>query len=249
MNMTQPSAARPFTRVVVTPAGWPWDQARMARLEARHTSPVSDVMIGDDLHIVVQRLGLWKPGTDGRFVAVYLRGSDMRAGQTLTVEVQGQSVKIALPSAGGLSPLSDRTAILIAGLIVAACLVVQVDLLWQRRQDADARLSAVEAVVERQSHDAAQLAAAQADAQDLAAMGVHPHTVDDVVQDLNTISVARNADARVQAFLWDDGHWAIEVSGTNPPVSLEGFDLERSPAPIRPDVWLWTPADHSRDAR
>lgn len=242
MNMTRAASPRPFTRVVTTPPGLPWDQARMAGLEARHTSPVSGVMVGDDLHIVVKRLGGWKPGGEGRFVAVYLRSSDLKAGQTLQVEVQGQVVTIPLPAQGPVGPISEQGVILIAGVVIAACLIVQIDLLWQRRQDAEARLSAVEAVVERQGRDATQLAAAKADARDLGAMGMNGRTIDAVLKDLTTISIARDADARIQAFSWDDGQWSVEVAGGNPPVSIDGLNLQRSAAPVRPNVWVWTPS-------
>jgi hypothetical protein len=242
MNMTRPAGPRPFTRVITTPPGLPWDQARMAGLEARHTSPVSGVMVGDDLHIVVKRLGGWKPGGDGRFVAVYLRSSDIQSGQSLQVEVQGQTVSIPLPAQGPTGAISEQGVILIAGVVIVACLIVQIDLLWQRRQDAEARLSAVEAVVERQGRDAVQLAAAKADARDLTAMGVKGRTVDAVLKDLTTISLARDPDARIQAFSWDDGQWSVEVAGSTPPVSIDGLDLQRSAAPVRPNVWVWTPA-------
>lgn len=141
MNALTPperSAYKPFTRRISTPPAWPWVQTRVAQLEAQHTSPVA----GDDVAIFVKRLQPWTLGQAGKFVAVYVRGADSHKGLKFTLDVQGKSITIDLPSAEMRAEQTNARlwrvgsgAVIVIGI---ACLVM---LALQRRTAEEARLT------------------------------------------------------------------------------------------------------------
>ena len=73
----------------------------------------------------------------------------------------------------------------------------------------------------------------------LAALGVQDQTIDHVVQDLNRVSMAMNTDARIDAFHWRKGYWAVEARGDTPPVRGMDGELQKSVKPVRRGVWIW----------
>lgn len=124
--------AKPFTRVVTTPPALPWDQARAAHLEARHTSPISAGTSGQSLSIIVKRLEPWRPKTAGRFVAVYLRGAPKGA-LSFDIEVQGRTVRVDIPSrAEQAERLRQRLWIGGTAAVMAVALLAQIALTLHR---------------------------------------------------------------------------------------------------------------------
>ena len=63
----EPKAERPqpqvLVRVIVTPPGAPWEQARAAKLDAQHGAPLP---ISELIH-QLRRLAPWAPGRPGRY--------------------------------------------------------------------------------------------------------------------------------------------------------------------------------------
>ena len=212
LNIPQKAGFKPFTRVVTAPPAWPWDQTRAARLEAQHTSPLS----GDDVTVIVRRLGGWAWNEHGRFVAVYLRGVDLREGLKFQVEAQGQTLTIDMPSrAGRIAQSRARAAILGFGGLVVAGLVATGGLALHRRAAEADQLTRLEARMTRQAHEADRMRRAHADALALEDLNVRYRTLDQAMDDLKTFSLKRDPNARIDAFYWNHGYWAVEA---RPPV-------------------------------
>ncbi len=239
MNMPSASAPKPFIRMVTTPPGLPWNQTRMALLEARHTSPVSGAL-GDDLHIVIRRLEGWRPNLSGSFVAIYLRGSDLHSGVSFQVEARGRVFPIDLPPKGdGQAILKEQLSVYGAGLLVVLALAFAIGLSWQRRQEADFSISAVETRLGREYRQASSIVQAKRDAVALTEQGLKGRALADAMKDLRIVSIGRNPEARIDAFVWRDGDWGLEVYGDAVPMMLEGVDMRRDDKPVRRGVWLW----------
>ncbi|HTN41929.1 MAG TPA: hypothetical protein VLZ84_12300 [Asticcacaulis sp.] len=231
---------KPFTRMVSAPPAWPWDQARAARLEAQHTSPVS----GDDVSIVVRRLKSWALGEPGKFVAIYLRGVDIRQGLKFDLDVQGQKLTIDMPSpqqkAGQMRQGLWRIGLTAA---MAACVLAMGSLTLHRRATEADRLTAIENQLARKAREATGIRKAKADALALQELGLGNRTMDQALADLKTLSLKRDPAARLDAFYWNKGYWAVEVRGTEAPVKDATVALRRSDKSVRRDVWLWVSAN------
>ena len=232
-------SVKPFTRILNTPPGWPWDQARIATLEARHTSPVS----GTDIAIVMRRLQPWGFGEGGRFVAIYVRDRDIQEGLKLDLDIGGKKIVVDMPSPQQKAEQS-RDRLWNLGLIglIACCLVGLGMVTLQRRAAEGERLTQLETQMTRKVRDAEGVARAKADAEALVALNLDNRTVDNAVQDLKSISLQRDSAARLDAFYWNKGYWAVEVHGDTPPVKDATIPLQRSTKPVRKGVWLWVSA-------
>lgn len=233
---TERTPFRPFTRVVTTPPAWPWDQARAAKLEAQHTSPVS----GGDATVLVRRLKPWVFNESGEFVAIYLRSGDTAPSEGFDIEVQGKRLRIELPSrAKREAALRDRAWQIGAAAVIVLALVGLTLLALQRRADLEDRLSQAELRMQRQDHRAKAIALAKADARALTNLGVKDQGVDQVVHDLTRVAVSKSTNAQLDAFYWRKGYWAVEARGDFPPVQGMDIELQRSVKPVRRGVWLW----------
>jgi hypothetical protein len=227
--------SKPFTRVMTTPPAWPWDQTRAARLEAHHTSPVS----GGDITILVRRLKPWAFNEPGEFVAVYVRAGDA-VGDGIDIEVQGRRVRVELPSRAKRDAMLKERAVQIGCVVVLVLAFVGLTMLaLQRRASLEERIAQAEVRVQRLTRQSQGLLNAKADARALAAIDVKGQTIDQVISDLNRVSMSMNEDARIEAFYWRKGYWAVEARGEEPPVRGMDGDLQKSVKPVRRGVWIW----------
>ncbi len=230
---------RPFTRVLATPPGWPWDQTRAAMLEARHTSPVSS----DGVNILVRRLKAWSMGEGGEFVAIYLRIGDPLPPHGLDVEVRGRTIHVDLPSkATRAQNLKDQATRVGALVVMVLVLLGLITLTFERRTALDDHLNDAEFQSSHLAREAHAMAKAKQDAEALTELGVSDglgHALDD----LTYASAAKDPAARLDAFYWSKGFWAVEAHGSDAPVKDPGLNLQRSAKPVRPGVWLWAAPD------
>lgn len=235
-----------FVRAVTSPPGWPWEQARAARLEAEHGAPLP---LSELLH-QVRRLSSWAPGKPGRFGVFYLRRQEYRRHFETLLEVDGQAVKVAFGTpAGQLRRLQDVG--LAAGLCVAAGAVLGtgVALAFGVRSEAEARLEAVEQRAEARLR-IAQAAKARADrVRDLEGQVAGGQPLDAVLDDLSWVALSKTSEARLMAVHWEQGLLAVEARGEAPPFLSADRPLERSERPIRPGVWLWAVGAPGRSGR
>ena len=231
---------RPFTRIIHAPPGWPWDQTRAAKLEAHHTSPIS----GDGITIIVRRLKSWSFGDTGEFVAVYLRTGDTSAEEDFDIEVQGQRLRIEVPSrAARETAIREQAWQLGAGLVIAFALASLSMLAWQRRAALEDHLDSADMRVAHEVRDAKTLQRAKADAYALGTLDLKDQTAGTVLQDIEKVAMAKNDNARIDAFYWRKGYWAVEAHGDAPPVKGMDLNLQKSTKPVRKDVWLWMVSD------
>jgi len=242
VNASAPSVDRPFrpfTRVLATPPGWPWDQSRAAMLEARHTSPVSN----DGVNIIVRRLKGWALGDGGEFVAIYLRAGDVFPAQGLDVDVRGRTIHIDLPSRAARAEQFKDQAIRIAAAAVMVVVVLGlVPLAFERRGAFENRLDEAEVRIEHEAREAHAVARAKQDAEALSELGA-TDGLDKAVADLAYVSAAKDPAARIDAFYWNKGFWAIEARGGDVPIKDNAVTLQKSAKPVRPGVWLWAAPD------
>lgn len=230
---------KPFTRLMTTPAAWPWNQTRAVELEARHTSPVS----GDDVAIVMRRLLPWKPGESGKFVAIYLRGRELRDGLKLDLDIEGRRISIDMPSPQTKADQARQGIwrIGLAAVMIVCILAMALITLHRRTAEAD-RLTELETVMKGKVRDATGVARARDDAEALAHLDLGNRTMNQALNDLKILSLQRDPAAKLDAFYWNKGYWAVEVRGDTPPVKDATVPLQRSTKPVRKGTWLWVSA-------
>ena len=83
-----------FVRVIPTPPGMPWDQARAAALEARQGAPLPLI----DVAYQVRRLAPWAPGQPGRHAAFYVRAQEVGEALATVQTVDGRSLTVQFVS-------------------------------------------------------------------------------------------------------------------------------------------------------
>lgn len=203
-----------FTRVITTPAGAPWEQARIAELDARLGAP----MPVSSLAIRLIRILPWRPGAEGRFAIFYARADRVRGGLRVQQQVEGRTLNVAFRSAAeraaglrrlmAIAILAAGAAAIIGGAAVKS-LATRADL--QDRLGRDARLAAAAArnsrVILRQGQIAKEVRAA----------GLQGRTVADLLTAMAAAGDHRRPQAQITAFHWDHGYVAVEtLDGASP---------------------------------
>lgn len=242
----EPKAPHVFVRAVSAPPGWPWEQARAARLEAEHGAPLP---LSELMH-QVRRLAPWGLGKPGRFGVFYLRRQEYRSPFETLVDVDGQAVKVAFGTPAGRLRRLQGAGVAV-GLCVAAGAVLGtgVALALGIRSEATARLEAVEQRAEARLR-AAQAAKARADrVRDLEGLVAGGRPLESVLDDLSWVALSKTPEARLMGIHWERGLLAVEARGETAPFLSADRPLERAATPIRPGVWLWAVGASGRGER
>ncbi len=226
-----------FVRSFTTPIGWPWEQARAAELEARHAAPLPL----EEVLFRVRRIGLWRPGGEGRHAAFYVLKSMVRGRLEATAEVEGRPYSVAFQSHGldmvRAGSLAVRWGIgggllvlLVAALIVAVGTRAETSArLGLAEQKANGKLRRLEAQEKVRSESSA-----------LAQQLDKGARLKDALADVARLSDARQPDAMVEAVYWRPNFVAVEARGEESPFGpMVDRPVRRSPKPLRPGVWLW----------
>lgn len=234
-----------FARSLTVPAGWPWEQARAADLEARFGAPAPI----KDLMLQVRRLAPWRPREAGRFAAFYVRAAEVEGRLETTVTVDGSARRVRFEAPATRTVAVRQWAlktVAVAGLIGILAWAVGAALV--ARGAAEARLQALEQRVDVQLRRAeqARLLAAEDQALQTATAG------DDMrgpLRDLAWVMAARRPDARIDAWHWDHGLTALEVRGPDAPFAASDREVRRAPRPLRKNTWLWAVGPGSAGGR
>lgn len=234
-----------FVRAVSVPPGWPWEQARAARLEAEHGAPLP---LSELMH-QVRRLSPWGLGKPGRFGVFYLRRQEFRGPFETIVDVDGQAVKLAFGTpAGRVRRLQGAGVAVGLCVLVGAILGAGVALALGIRSEAEARLEAVEqrAATRLRAAEAAKARIEQV--RDLESLVAGGRPLDAVLDDLSWVALAKTPEARLVGVHWEGGLLAVEARGEATPFLSADRPLERAETPIRPGVWLWAVGAPGRGA-
>lgn len=233
-----PPPAEPtvFARTISAPPGFPWDQARMADLEARSTAPLP---LGE-LRYRVRRLETWRPGRPARFTAFYVRASEVGDRLTASAQVDGRPVSIEFLSGGARERQVRAIAMLAipAGAAVVVVLAV-LSAALAARSDATQSLAVAQAVGHRDLSQARHLAHLRDRAKALDQLGLRDQTVQAMAGDLAWLSHVRSTAAHIDAVHWQPGAIALEVRGDTPPFVSDAVHAVKSDKPLRTGVWLW----------
>jgi hypothetical protein len=231
----RPPGPTVFVRTFSTPAGMPWDQARVAALEAKSGAPLP--LVG--VIYQIRRLDPWSPKRAARYAAFYVRASEAGEDLTSTVEVNGRPMRVRFLSKvernrrarrlGLLAAVTGGMALAVSGAVTSAFAV---------REETAARLDAVEKIAAAKHRIARTAERERRMAEALDAAGVTHLKLSDAVADLAWASGAKMPAVRIEAFHWDHGHVAVEVRGEGAPFG-PGRGLVKANKPLRPGVWLW----------
>ena len=233
---TGPAPPQVFTRVFSLPAGAPWEQARAAKLEVRHGSPLPI----QELVWRLRRLAAWRFGQPARYAVFYVRSREAATPFETVVEVDGAPIRVAF----GVDP--DRFQRLRRLVLVSACIagcVIPVAIgTWlalQTRADTSDRLASLERSLAAKSRLAGKVQLERRQARELEAAVGSAGRMQDVLDDFAWATSAKAPEARILALHWDHGLLAIEARGDSAPLEPAGRVIERSSKPLRPGVWLW----------
>ena len=235
----RPEAAEPkvFVRTISTPPGLPWEQGRVADLEARHGSPLP---IGEVLYRV-RRLEGWRPGSPGRFAAFYVLAGEVDGRLDASAEVDGQTLTVTFVT-GGARVAEAGLAVARTGLIaaLAALLIAGVAAALNRRAETAAALQVVELRAEAKLKRA-EAARRGGDLDRLLGLELERGVrLRDALGDLAWASNAKAPDARIEALHWEPGLLAVTVKGEGSPFqAVTDREIRRADRPVRPGTWLW----------
>jgi hypothetical protein len=228
---------RVFVRVIATPPGLPWEQARTADLEARHGAPLP---IAELLHRL-QRLEGWRPGAPGRFAAFYVLAREVDGQLEASAEVEGRAVKVVFADRGAEAGRAAGLA-LRAGLVGAACLLLtwSAGAAFGKRAELEAALS----LAEQKAASKMRLVKARERLRDesrlLGRRTDRGLQLSDVLAELGSAAASKAPDARIESVHWEPGLLALQSRGEAPPLLPDGgLRLERSEAPVEPGLTLW----------
>lgn len=225
-----------LVRTFLTPSGMPWDQVRGAQLEARHGAPLPIA----DLQYRVKRLEPWGLRRPARFAVFYVRRADVRGPFETTVNVDGETTRVAFggakEAAQGLPELALQVLALAVSIAITIALAAGV---WTARQDAEQRLEGLERQAAAKLRAAQRLQHDQLQDNALAASRDKAAQVVDVLSDLEWVARARSPEARLLSVHWDRGLMAVETRRGEPPLEAHDRQIVRSSKISRAGTWLW----------
>jgi hypothetical protein len=233
-----PAAETPqvFVRTFTIPSGLPWDQARAAQLEARHGAPLP---IADLVHRL-RRLEPWAPGRIGRYAVFYVRRRDYSGPFETTIDVDGQTMRVAFGSRG-LNLQRYRAAALAVCTVAAAglAIVAMAVTVLGVRDSAEQQLTRLERESAVKLRIARAVEAGRQESRELAMAQGQSGRPTDVLDDIAWVARNRTSDARIVALHWDHGLLAVEARGELPPLGPSDRQMVRAQRPVRPGVWAW----------
>lgn len=239
-SAAEPKAAPPppqvLPRTISTPPGPPWEQARAARLEARHGAPLPLAEVAWRL----RRLEPWAPGRPGRYVAFYVRERELKARFTTVVEVDGRPIEVEFrPAADQRQQAKVATYVVLAALATGLLGAGATAFALHARSQAEARLADAEQTAAVKLRAARGLQRRQDAARRLHAAQGASAPVAGALADLGWASVARSPDSHILAVHWDHGLLAVETRGEASPFPQAEPGVVRPGGQIRPGVYLW----------
>jgi hypothetical protein len=231
-----PTTPQVLPRTISTPPGPPWEQARAARLEARHGAPLAIA----DVAWRLRRLEPWAPGRPGRYAAFYVRVRELKTRFTAIVEIDGRPMEIEFrPEAEQRQRVQAATYVALAILGTSLLSAGAIAFALHARSEAEMRLAASEQVAAGKLRAARVLQRRQDATRRLHAAQGAAAPVASVMADLGWASVSRAADSQVVAVHWDHGLLAVEARGDTSPFPQADGSVVRPGGLIRPGVYLW----------
>lgn len=236
--MTAEEVAPPvFTRVLSTPPGLPWDQARAARLEAARAAP----MPIEGLTLRLKRLDPWRNGKAGAFAAFYVKTGALGGGFSASKVIDGRTVTVDFKSRAQaraearllavFAGVGGAAAVAVLGAVITAAAV---------RHGGDGRLDDLTRDSAHQLKHAQVVSALKRQNTALQSADNEGAPIGEVLGDLAWASRMRRQDVPVEGFHWRPAGFGVEVRGD--PQPFTGPGAQRSARPLKPGVWLWVRA-------
>jgi hypothetical protein len=223
-----------FPRVIETPPGMPWDQSRIAQLEAARAAP----MAISSLTLRLKRLGRWSHGAKGKFAALYVKTEDIGSDFTASIVVEGRKLNVDFRSKAQMQAQARRTAVLGVAVGSAVLLgVVVVLVAAAARHRADEKLDTLERLTRRQAQQAQTQNRLKRQNAALNGVADRGEPVAAVLEDLAQVSKSRLTATPLEGFHWRPEAIGVEVRGDGAPFAAG--EAERLAKPLRPGVWLW----------
>ncbi|KRA57819.1 hypothetical protein ASD79_16020 [Caulobacter sp. Root655] len=238
-----PAEPKIFVRTVAAPPGWPWDQRRVAILDARHGAPLP---LGE-VAMQLRRIESWRPGQAGRYAAFYVRRGDVHGRLETELEVAGQSQRVVFLAPGEHQRVARTLGLAaFATFVVVAVIALSTVNAVLSRGRAEAQLQAAEAAAATKLRQAQAIRASRAQSEALDAVD-RGERLDTVLTDLAWASTAKAPGARIEAWRWQGGLMAVEVRGEASPFTATDRIIQKAPKPLRKRVWLWGVGPASRE--
>lgn len=229
-----PPAPRCFLRQIATPPGMPWDQARVADLEARAGAPLAV----ERLMLSRRRLEPWRLGQPGRFAVAYAREEDVGDSAAVLLEVDGRAIGFAFATPAKRARSTRRALVRLAmtvAVVVAAVAVIGG--LASSRVEQEARLARLEAATAQRQTVLAHRQAREREARALDAAGLHRRTLQDAIADLAWVARARDPAAAIDRVHWQPEALRITARGDKRPLTAQDRELKAVSAADGATVW------------
>lgn len=225
-----------FVRTISAPPGLPWDQARMADLEARAGAPLPLA----EVVYQVRRLEPWRPGRPARYSACYVRARDVGERLEATAVIDGKPVAVEFLSQcertrrvrrlGAIAAITAVTALLVLGAVTSAVTL---------RSTNTERARQIQLAIEGRTRQARAIAELKAQTRALNGVHVRGESIADFLNDVAWASRSKGQGAHIDALHWDRRYMAVEARGDTAPFGQTDRAVIKTPKPLRPGVWLW----------
>jgi hypothetical protein len=226
-----------FVRKLVAPPGWPWEQGRLADLDARLGSPLP----AGDVSYQLKRLEPWRPGGPARFAAFYVLAAEVTGRLETHAQVDGRAIVVVFESTEETARRAKQLGMV--GLSSALAIFVLVAALGgalARRAQLEGQLASAEQKAALKLRGVSAKARLRVQDQSLRAWPDRGAPLGEVLADIAATSGAVDGQARIEAFHWERGLIGVEARGERPPlIVFADQQLKRSARPIRRNVWLW----------
>ena len=227
-------------RALTTPATLPWNQARLAQMEARLQAPLPPNVVVWKL----RRLDPWRPGAAGRFLAAYVRQPDVGNGLSVTQTFEGRRHAFEFHPPGQRQAEIRRFGLAaVAAGAATLTLAVAVMSAVQTRLAAESQLAALELVLDRWQRQAASQADLSRHDRVLVEAGLENQRAARTLADLAWVAQNRSEGVSIEGALWEPGITAVEIRGDLAPFESAERMVRRSTRPVRPGVSLWGVSD------
>lgn len=226
MSVASSSSSTSYRRLVRTPPGLPWTQARTAQLEARLGAPID----GPGISVTVRRAQPWAFGAVGVFELVYARSDSV--GAELASQAVASPLATGLERLGGVFSSPAGLAISLAVSVMMAGFGLA---LWWRAESQE-RLTAVEARLATVSRAVEEQARAARSGRIVASEGLSGSSLTDVLSELGWASRAREPTVEIRSLAWEAGRLSVETAGGATP--FIGQDRTYGRDASSPDRWI-----------
>lgn len=240
------ASAGPYVMTIGTPAGMPWDQWRLARLEAENSSPLPL----DQLRYALRRIGRWRPGQPGRFAGAFFHRDGVRGEQAHVQELDGVELQFLVRDEASTRAARIRRWTPLACISIAAVsLLAAFPLALADRNTANTALELLRQQAQRNLAARENARRQHAENISLAQVGARGSSLANALDDIGWLARARDPASGIVALEWTPDGLLISSAGPSNPIAAKDRTITPASAPGPVSQWIASSPEERAGAR